>query len=189
MAKADVLGSDLLVQTAGEDDVPARQLGQNFRRSETLGQPDGRHTVCLVLRLCGNLLEAQLGDGLLDLLAGFLVQPETLLQRPAQDLGERGVQGVDELGRRGGEVRGLLGLVVLHDGQPVLPAAVVAGRRGLAGAEALDGALAGHQDAQAGGHADGFLRGRQHHVNLPVVEADVFAADGADAVDDDEGVG
>lgn len=189
VAETDVLGSDLLVQAAGEDDTPADELGQNLRRGQTLGQPNGGHAVGGVLGLCGDLLETELGDGVLHLLAGLLVHSEAVFQRDAEDLGERGVKGVDELGRGCGEVGGLLGFVVLHDRQPVLPADVVASRGSAAGLEALDGALAGHEDAETGGHADGFLGGGQDDVDAPVVELDVLAADGADAVDDDKGVG
>lgn len=56
------------------------------------------------------------------------------------DLGEGGVQGVDELGGRGSEVGGLVVLVVLHDGEPVGDGGVVSAGKGLARLGGLDGA-------------------------------------------------
>lgn len=43
------------------------------------------------------------------------------------DLGERSVESVDELGGGSCKVGRFLGLVVLHDGKPVLDGGVVAG--------------------------------------------------------------
>lgn len=96
---------------------------------------------------------------------------------------------MDELGGGGSEVRGLEVLVVLHDGHPVGHGGVVGSRRGLAVAEAVDGAGRGHDDAETGRAANGLLAGGQDNVDVPGVEGNLLAADGADTVNDNEGVG
>jgi hypothetical protein len=80
VAKADVLGSNLLVQTASKDNTTLHELGQNIRRSQTLGKVDGSHPVGLVLGLRGQLLETEVSDGLLDLLRCFAVSSEAVGQ-------------------------------------------------------------------------------------------------------------
>ena len=73
--------------------------------------------------------------------------------------------------------------------EPVLEGGEVGARRGAPVLEDLDRAPGAHQDAEAGGAADGLLAGRQHDVDAPLVEADLLAAHAADAVDDDERLG
>lgn len=115
MPEAHILGGNLLVQAAGEDDALLQQAGQELRGDGRLGQVDCRHAVRGVGGAGGELLEAELGDTRLDLLADGLVAREALREGAGEDLGEGGVEGVDELGRGGGEVRGFVGFVVLHD--------------------------------------------------------------------------
>lgn len=186
VAEADVLGRDLLVQAGRENHAALQQERQDVRRGQALGQADRGHGVRLVLGLCGQLGQAQLGDGGLDAVGDLGVDGEALRQRLGGDLGQGGVEGADELGRRRREVRGLAGLVVLHDGQPVGHGGVVGQRRGLARLEAVDGALRHHQDAEARRAADGLLAGGQDDVQVPRVEGDLLAADAAHAVDDDQ---
>ena len=104
MAETDVLGGNLLVQTGCEDDATLQQTGEHIRGQETVRQVDGGHAVGLVLWLSSELGQAQFRDSSLDAVRGLGVDGETLGQRAGGDLGESGVEGVDELGRRGGEV-------------------------------------------------------------------------------------
>ena len=67
VAEADILGCDLLVDTASEDDAALGQLRENVGGLDRLGEVHGRHGMCLVLRAEGDLLQAQVGHGLLDL--------------------------------------------------------------------------------------------------------------------------
>lgn len=189
MAESDVLGRDLLVQTTGEDHAALSQARQDVRRSHALGQADRGHGVRLVLGLGGQLGQAQLSNGSLDLVGDLGVDREALGQRLRGDLGQCGVEGADELGRGGREVRGLVGLVVLHDGQPVGQGCVVGSRRGLARLEAVDGALRHHQDAETGRAADGLLAGGQDDIQVPSVEGNLLGTDTAHAVDDDQRLG
>lgn len=189
VSEADVLGGNLLVQTRCKDDAALQQTRQDVRRSQTLGQPDGRHGVSLVLGLGSDLLQTELGDSSLDAVGGLGVDGVALRHGAGGDLGEGGVQGVDELGGRGGEVGGLEVLIVLHDGEPVGDGGVVGGRGRLAGLEGVDGTAGQHQDAEAGRAANGLLTGRKDDVNVPFVKSDLFAADTADTVDDDQGLG
>lgn len=97
MAEADVLGDDLLVDAAGEHDALLGEDGQQVGTLDAVGEVDGGHAVSLLVRVGGNLLQAEVGDGLLDLVGPDLVPGEPLSQGPGQDLGQRGVQRVDEL--------------------------------------------------------------------------------------------
>lgn len=115
MAEADVLGRNGLVQATGEDDTALKKTGKELGGDLTLGEIDGSHAVGLVGRVRGKLLEAELGDATLDLLRDGLVACKALGEGAGEDLAQRLVEGVDELGRGSGKVRGLLGLVVLHD--------------------------------------------------------------------------
>ena len=189
MSETDVRRRNLLVQAAREDDAALAQSREDVRRRHALGQLDGRHGVGLVLGLGGQLGQAKLGNGGLDAVGRSGVGGEALGEGTGGDLRERSVQGAHELGCGRGEVRGLAGLVVLHDGHPVGHRGVVAGRRGLAGAEAVHGTAGEHGDAEAGRAANGLLGGRHDSVNAPGVKGDLLAANGAHAVDDDEGVG
>ena len=189
VAETDVLGGNLLVQTGCEDDATLQQTGEHIRGQETVRQVDGGHAVGLVLWLSSELGQAQFRDSSLDAVRGLGVDGETLGQRAGGDLGESGVEGVDELGRRGGEVRGLEVLVVLHDGDPVGHGGVVGSRRGGAGAETVNGARGAHDDAETGWAADGLLAGSHNDIEVPLVESDLFATDTADTVHDDEGLG
>lgn len=103
------------MNATSKDDTLTSQLGQNIGGANTLGQVDGSHGVSLVFGLGGNNLEAEVGDGLLDLVGDLNVALESLRQGLGEDLGQTGVKGVDELRRGSGEVRGLLGLIVLHN--------------------------------------------------------------------------
>lgn len=104
MSKANVLGGNLLVETTGEDDALLHQAGQDLGRLQVIGQIYGRHAIGLVLGLRGQLLQTHVRHGLLDLLTDFLVDAETVFERTGQDLGQRRVQGVDELWGRSGKV-------------------------------------------------------------------------------------
>lgn len=115
MAKANVLCCNLLVKTTGKDDTTGHELGQNIGGSESFGKVDGSHAVCLVLGLGSELLEAHVGNGLLDLLRGGAVIGEALGEGHGGDLCESGVESVDELWGRSSKVGWLSGLVVLHD--------------------------------------------------------------------------
>ena len=115
VSKADILGGNLLVQTAGENDAAFHEFGEDVRGSEALGQVNSRHAVCLVFGLGGELLEAHVCDCFLDLLGGFVVGGEAIGEGFGGDLREGGVEGVDELGGWSGEIGWLLGFVVLHD--------------------------------------------------------------------------
>lgn len=81
VSASDVLGSDLLVQSAGEDDALLQQGRQDIRRCDALGQVDSSHTVCLIFGLGGKLLQTEVGNSLLDLLRCSLVVSEALVQR------------------------------------------------------------------------------------------------------------
>lgn len=105
------------------------------------------------------------------------------------DLSEGGVQGVNELGGRGGEVGGLVVLVVHHDGEPLGDGGVVGAGGGLAVLGDLDGAAGGHDNAETGRAADGLLGSGHDGIEIPLVESDLLRADGADTVDDDESLG
>lgn len=189
VSEPHVLARNLLVQTTSEDDTLLHKGRQDIRGRDALGQHDSRHAVGLVLGLGSDLLEAELGNSLLDALRGLLVRVIIVLDGAGQNLRERRVQGADELGRGGREIRRLLGLVVLHDGKPVLPRSEVGSGPCLAVLEGLDGTAGSHQDGQTGGATDTLLRGSEHNVKLPVVEPDLLAADTAHAVHDDEGLG
>lgn len=189
VAETDVLGGNLLVQTGCEDDATLQQTGEHIRGQETIGQVDGGHTVGLVLGLGSELGQAQFRDGSLDAVRGLGVDGETLGQRAGGDLGEGGVEGVDELGGRGSEVRGLEALVVLHDGDPVGHGGVVGSRRGGTGAETVDGARGAHDDAETGRAADGLLAGSHDDIKVPLVKSNLLATDTAHTVHDDESLG
>lgn len=186
VAETDVLGGNLLVQTGCEDDATLQQTREHIGGQETIGQVDGGHAMGLVLRLRSELGQAQFGDGSLDAVRGLGVDGETLGQRAGGDLGECGVKGVDELGRRGSEVRGLEALVVLHDGDPVGHGGVVGSRGGGARAETVDGARGAHDDTETGWAADGLLAGSHNDIEVPLVKSDLFAADTAHTVHDDK---
>ena len=189
MSEPYILGCDFLVDTTSPNDTGLGQFRQQVGRLDRLGQIDGRHAVGLVLRLGGDLLEAEVGHGLLDAVRGLAVRGEALRKGLGQDLGEGSVEGVDKLGRGRGEVGGLLGLVVLHDGHPVLEGGEVGGGRRLASLVGLDGLAAEHGDGQAGRAADGLLARRHDTVQLPGVELDLLAGNAAHAVDDEQRLG
>lgn len=188
VAEPDVLGGNLLVDAAGKDDVLLAQARQDLRDLDRLRQVDGGHAVRLVLGVRGDLLEAQLGDGGLDLVGRLLVLGEPLGQGHGEDLVEGRVQGVHELGGRRREVGRLLGFVVSHDRQPVLDGRKVRGRRRLAVLDGLDGTAAEEGNGQTGGDANGLLAGGDDTVQLPVVKSNLLAGDGAHAVNNDEGL-
>jgi len=74
VSKADIPGSDLLVQSTGEDDATLHKLGQDLWWSQALGQPDGGHAVGLVLGAHWQDRETHVADGLLDFLRGGTVR-------------------------------------------------------------------------------------------------------------------
>lgn len=189
MAETDVLGSDFLVQAGCKDDATLEQTGEDVGRDEAVGEIHGGHAVGLVLGLGGELGETEVLDGGLDAVRDLGVDGEALGHGTGGDLGQAGVQGVDELGGRGGEVGGLEVLVVLHDGEPVEDGGVVRGGRGLAGLDTLDGPARPHQDAETRRAANGLLAAGQDNVDVPLVEADFLAADAAHAVHGDQGIG
>lgn len=188
MTEADIPGSNLLVQTSCEDHTTLQQTGQDIRRGQTVGQVDGSHAVSLGVAVGDNLGQAEVDNGGLDLVRSGLVESKALRHRAGGDLAEGGVQGVNELGGRGGKVRRLASLVVLHDGEPVGDGGVVGGGRGLTGLGALDGATGTIDDAQTGRASDGLLRSANNHIEVPLVEGDLFGSHTADTVDNDEGV-
>jgi len=188
VAEADVLGSNLLVQTSCEDHTALQQTRKDVRCDQTLGQVHGGHAVSLALGLGSQLGQAQLGDSGLDAIRGRGVHGEALAHGAGGDLAKGSVQGVDKLGGRGGEVRGLLVLVVLHDGEPVGNRSVVGGGRGLARSRGLDGTAGTHHDAQTGRAANGLLAGGNHSIQVPFVECDLLRADTAHTVDNDQSV-
>lgn len=81
MAKSNVLGSNLFVQSSGEDDALLQKVRQEYRSCDILWEIDGSHTVCLFGRVGSHLLEAKIGYGLLDFLRSCSVCIETLRQR------------------------------------------------------------------------------------------------------------
>ena len=115
VAETDVLGSDGLVDATGEDNTPRTELGKKLSTLDVLGEEDGGHAVGLVVGVGGDLLEAEVGNGSLDLVRSRLVGREPFLDALGNNLGKGGVEGADELGRGSSKVRGLLSLVVLHD--------------------------------------------------------------------------
>ncbi len=114
MADTHILACDLAMQTGGKHDALLHQSRQQVGGFDVLGEVEGRHAVGLVLGLGGKLREAEVGDGAFDSVRGGAVGGEAVRERAGEDLGEGGVEGVDELGGGGGEVGGLFGFVVLH---------------------------------------------------------------------------
>lgn len=189
MTEAEVLGRALLVQATGKNDTLRQQLGQQLGLSHTLGQVNRGHAVSLGLGVGGELLHAHLLNLILDVAGNLLVLREALLNGDGEDLVERSVERMDELRRRGGKVRRLLGLVVAHDREPVREAGKVGSGAGLAGVEGLDGAAGEHENRETSGNTDGLLGSGEDDIEIPLIEPDLLASDGADAVDDDEGGG
>ena len=173
VAETDVLGGDILVQTSCKDDTALQQTGQDIGRSQTLGEVDSSHAMGLRIRAGSDLLETEVGNGGLDLVGDLSVLSEAAGDI-CGDLGEGGVQGVDELGGRGGEVGGLVVLVVHHDGEPLGDGGVVGAGGGLAVLRDLDGAAGGHDDAETGRAADGLLGGGHDGIEVPLVEGDLL---------------
>ena len=188
MTEADILRRDLLMQTSCEDDAALKQTRQDVRTGQTLGEPHGGHAVGLGSRVRRELLQTEVGDSGLDAVGGGAVDGEAVGEGFREDLREGGVEGVDELGGRGGEVRRFEVLVVLQSGNPVRHRGVVRRWRGLAGVDRVEGARGPHGDAQTRRAPDGFLGARQDDVQVHGVEGDILAGDAADAVDGDEGL-
>lgn len=188
MTEADILGSDFLVQAGCEDHATLEKAREDVRWDQALRQIHGSHAVGLVLRLGSELLQTQLGDSGLDAVRHLSVYGEALGHGARGDLGQAGVQGVDELRGRGGEVGGLEVLVVLHDRQPVPNGSIVRGRRGLARLDGLDSAGRPHQDTQTRWGTDGLLATGQDDVDIPRIEGDLLAPNAANTVDGDEGL-
>lgn len=186
MAEPDVLSSNLLVQASCKDDTPLKQSRQDISRNQTLRQVNGSHAMSLAFRAGSDLLQTKLGNSSLDLIRDLGVDSEAGGDING-DLGEGGVEGVDELGGWGSEVRGLVVLVVLHDREPVGDRGVVRTGRGLARLGGLDGASRCHDDAETGWAADGLLRSCKDGIEIPLVEGDLLRADTTHAVHDHEG--
>lgn len=73
--------------------------------------------------------------------------------------------------------------------QPVLPRSKVRSRGNLAALESLDGTARGHDNTQTGRTANGFLTGGNDTVNTPLVKLDLFAANTAHTVNNNQRVG
>lgn len=73
--------------------------------------------------------------------------------------------------------------------KPVLHRSKVRSRGGLAVLEGLDGAATEHGDRETGGAANGLLGGSNNTIELPGIKVNLLAGDGADTIDNDEGVG
>lgn len=188
MTKPDIPGGDLLVQASCENDTTLQQTRQNIGGSQTLGEIHGGHTMSLVLGTRGELLETELCNRSLDLIRDIGMLSEAFGDI-VSELAKSSVQGVNELGRRGCEVGGLVVLVILHDGEPVGDGGVIRAGWSLAVLEGLDGTAGGHDDAQAWRATDGFLGGCDYGIKAPLVELDLLRADGADTINDHEGMG
>jgi hypothetical protein len=57
-------------------------------------------------------------------------------------------------------------------------------RRGDCEKTNLEGSLASHDNTEARGCSETFLRGRNNDINAPIVEPDFFASNGADTIKD-----
>ena len=188
MTKTDVLSGNLLVQASCKDNTTLKQTRQDVRWGQALGQIHGSHTMSLCLGTGGELPETKLSDSSLNLIRDLGVLSEAAGD-VRSDLKKSGVQGVNELGRRGSEVGGLVVLVVLHNGKPVGDRGVVRSGGSLAVLGGLDGAGGGHDDAETGRAADGLLGGCHDGIEVPLVEGNLLRTDGANSVDDHEGLG
>ena len=91
MSKPNILGDNLLVDATGKHDALLGEDGQEVGALDALGEVDGRHAVGLLVGVGGDLLEAEVGDGLLDLVGACLVGGEPLRDGLGQDLLEGGV--------------------------------------------------------------------------------------------------
>ena len=188
VAEPDVLGNNLLVNATSEHDTTLGELRQEISALDVLRKVDGGHAVGLVVRVGRNLLESEVGNGLLDLVRTSLVAGKPLGEGLGQDLSKGSVKGPDELGRGGGEVRGLLGLIVDHDGQPVLHGGKVGSGGSLAVLEGLDRLSAEHGDGETGRAANSLLAGGDNTIELPLIESNLLAGDTAHTVNNDEGL-
>lgn len=188
MTEPDVLSSNLLVQSSCKDNPTLKQTRQDISRDQTLRQVHSSHTMSLAFRARSELLESKISSSSLNLIRDLGVNSEAAGDIGG-DLGEGGVQSVDELGGRGGKVRGLVVLVVLHDREPVGDGGVVSAGRGLARLGGLDGAAGCHDDAETGRAPDSLLRSCDDSIEVPLVEGDLLRAHAAHAVHDHEGVG
>lgn len=189
VTNAEILGGNLDVETTGGNNAVGSQLGEQVSGSNTLGVVDSGHAVGSVLQGSGDELQAEIVDELLGLQRSLLVESETLLNTLGNDLLEGDVEGVDVLDSGGGKVGGLAGLVGVHDGQPAVPVGVVVGNGGLAGLEDLDGAGGDTHDAETGRGTESLLGGGDNDINAPSIHTDLLRADGADTIDNDQGLG
>lgn len=189
VTNAEVLGSNLDVETTSGNDTVGSQLGEQVGSSNALGVVDSGHAVGSVLQGGGDELQAEVVDELLGLQRSLLVDSETLLDTLGNDLLEGDVKSVDVLDSGGGKVRGLAGLVGVHDGQPAVPVGVVVGDGGLAGLEDLNGTGRDTHDAETGRGAESLLGSGNNDINAPGIHADLLRADGANTIDNDQGLG
>lgn len=115
MTKSNILGSDLLVQTASKDDTLLQQAGKDVWGRDPFRKVDSCHTGGLILGLRSNLLESKICDGFLDLLRCSFVGREVIVDRPGENLLEGSIEGVNQLRGRRGKVGSFLGFIILHD--------------------------------------------------------------------------
>ncbi|KAI6768724.1 hypothetical protein HG531_010913 [Fusarium graminearum] len=181
VTESDVLGGNGLVNATSKDDTLTSQLGQNIGGANTLGQVDGSHGVSLVFGLGGNNLEAEVGDGLLDLVGDLNVALESLRQGLGEDLGQTGVKGVDELRRGSGEEHTSL------TGSPVLHGSKVGGDRSLAVLKSGSNSSATEErDGETSRNANGLLTSSNNTIQTPLVECDLLTSNTANTIDNDK---
>jgi hypothetical protein len=190
VADTEVLSGNFLVDTTGQGDALLQQGWEEVSVDDALWQVDGSHAVSRVVSGDGDGLEAEVGNGVLDLVGGGLVVGNSLLDRLVRgcELGEGLVEGIDVLDGWGGKVGWLAGLVGLHDWDPSLERGEVGGHWGLSVLDGLDGSRRCIRNGEAWWGANGLLGGSQDVVQAPLVELDLLRGNGAHAVDDDEGV-
>lgn len=182
MSNSDVLGSNLLVQATSEDDTLAQQNWEDLWNSNTLWQVDGGHAVGLICWVGSDLLQTKRCNSILNLPGRSLVGGKSLAQWTGEDLGEGGVESVDELWRWGGEVRWFQCLIRLHDWEPVLHGSEIRSWWVLAGLESVNGAAREHGDGETSWNSDALLGGGDNSVKLPVIEENLLRANGADTI-------
>lgn len=174
------------MQATSEDDTLAQQNWENLWNSNTLWQVDGGHAVGLVRRVGSDLLQTERCNSILNLLGRGLMSGKSLVQWTGEDLGEGGVESVDELWGWGGEVRWLQCLVRLHDWEPIPHGSEVGSWWVLAGLESLNGAAREHGDGETSWNSDTLLGGGDNSIKLPVIEENLLRADGADTINNEE---
>lgn len=192
VANSEVGVLDLLVQTRGEHDVLSNHLWQHVGRLESGGVLDGRHAVGTILDAVGDeLLEAKTLDEVLDAVRSGNVLLEALLKRRRlrRHRRERLVERIDEVGWWCAKVGARAGLVRLHDGQPLLPGAIVAVGPRLSRLKGLDSLGRSSKDHEAGWASKALLRSGEDNVNAPVLHPDLLGSHAAHAIEDKDRLG